>query len=148
MSRLFPNGIERLADRLVAVVGPVSGEDLIGSPAKQQLIAAAEQPPHRLVQRVVEIGNTQPPCAKPVWSSSGPPGAWITPSSDWKREPMILRIDSDSALCGLNPGDVDLAHGHHRFECSLGRGLVRIAVGPQQGTWRDLPRKAPPILAP
>src|SRR5687767_10328558 len=38
-------------------LGPVSGEDLIGSPAKQQLIAAAQQPPHRLVQRVVEIGE-------------------------------------------------------------------------------------------
>src|SRR5215213_4114103 len=93
-------------------------------------------------------GNTQPPRAKPVWSSSGPPGAWITPSSDWKREPMILRIDGYSALRSLDPGDVNLAHRHHRFECSPGRGLVRIAVGPQQRTRRDLPRKAPPILAP
>src|SRR3954466_9493430 len=54
---VLSNGIERLADRLVAVVRPVSGEDLVGSPAKQQLIAAAQQPPHRLVQRVVEIGE-------------------------------------------------------------------------------------------
>ena len=61
---------------------------------------------------------TQPPCAKPVWSSSGPPGAWITPSSDWKREPMILRIDGYSALRSLDPGDVYLAHGdRHRLEC-------------------------------
>src|SRR5215213_448693 len=74
------------------------------------------------------------PCAKPVWSSSGPPGAWITPSSDWKREPMILRIDRYSALGSLDPGDVDLAHRHHRFECSPGCGLVGIAVGPQQRT--------------
>src|SRR4029450_11834020 len=93
-------------------------------------------------------GNPPPPCAKPVWSSSGPPGAWITPSSDWKREPMILRIDGYSALRSLDPGDVDLAHRHHRFECSPGRDLVRIAVGPQQRTRRDLPRKAPAILAP
>src|SRR3954469_3642414 len=54
---MLTNRIERLADRLVAVVGPVSGEDLVGSPAKQQLIAAAQQPPHRLLQRVVEIGE-------------------------------------------------------------------------------------------
>src|SRR3954462_12863091 len=54
---MLANDIERLPDRLVAVVGPVSGEDLVGSPAKQQLIAAAQQPPHRLVQRVVEIGE-------------------------------------------------------------------------------------------
>jgi hypothetical protein len=47
---MLSNGIERLADRLVAVVGPVSGEDLVGSPAKQQLIAAAQQPPHRLAR--------------------------------------------------------------------------------------------------
>src|SRR3712207_1577280 len=69
-------------------------------------------------------------------------------SSDWKREPMILRIDGYSALRSLDPGDVDLAHRHHRFKCSPGRGLVRIAVGPQQRTRRDLPRKAPAILAP
>src|SRR3954468_6330316 len=54
---MLANGIKRLADRLVAVVGPVSGEDLVGSPAKQQLIAAAQQSPHRLLQRVVEIGE-------------------------------------------------------------------------------------------
>src|SRR5215204_3705295 len=61
---------------------------------------------------------------------------------------MILRIDRYSALGNLDPGDVDLAHRHHRFECSPGRRLVRIAVGPQQRTRRDLPRKAPAILAP
>src|SRR5215218_10187634 len=61
---------------------------------------------------------------------------------------MILRIDGYSALRSLDPGDVDLAHGHHRFERSPGRGLVRIAVGPQQRTRRDLPGKAPAILAP
>src|SRR3954453_23054099 len=54
---ILSNGIERLADRLVAVVGPVSGEDLVGSPAKQQLIATAQQPPHRLGQRAVEMGE-------------------------------------------------------------------------------------------
>src|SRR4051812_10437463 len=61
---------------------------------------------------------------------------------------MILRIDGYSARRSLDPGDVDLAHGHHGFEGALGRGLVGIAVGPQQRTRRDLPRKAPPILAP
>src|SRR3954451_14440868 len=61
---------------------------------------------------------------------------------------MILRIDGYSALRSLDPGDVDLAHGHHRFECSPRRGLVTIAVGPQQRTWRDLSRKAPAIFAP
>ena len=60
-------------------------------------------------------------------------------SSDWKREPMILRIDGYATLCSLDPGDVDLAHGHHRFECSPGRGPIGIAVGPQQRTRRDLP---------
>src|SRR3954447_7673551 len=72
----------------------------------------------------------------------------MTPSSDWKREPMILRIDGYSALRSLDPGDVDLAHRHHRLERSPGCGLVGIAVGPQQGAGRDLPRKAPAILAP
>jgi hypothetical protein len=61
---------------------------------------------------------------------------------------MILRIDGYSALRSLDPGDVDLAHRHHRFECPPGRGLVRIVVGPQQRTRRDLPREAPAILAP
>src|SRR3954453_20378407 len=61
---------------------------------------------------------------------------------------MILRIDGYSALRSLDPGDVDLGHGHHRFECSPGRGLVRIAVGPQQRTRRAMPRKAPAIFAP
>src|SRR4051812_24763732 len=61
---------------------------------------------------------------------------------------MILRIDSYSAFRSLDPGDVYLAHRHHRLECSPGGGLVRIAVGPQQRTRRDLPRKTPAILAP
>src|SRR4051794_7421644 len=61
---MLSNGIERLADRLVAVVGPVSGEDLVGSPAKQQLIAAAQQSPHRLLQRAVEIGEHPSPVRK------------------------------------------------------------------------------------
>ena len=34
------------------------------------------------------------------------------------------------------------------MKCSPGRGLVRIAVGPQQRAGRDLPRKTPAILAP
>src|SRR4028119_929429 len=61
---------------------------------------------------------------------------------------MISRIDGYSAFGSLDPGNVDPAHRHHGFECSPGRRPVRIAVGPQQRTGRDLPRKAPSILAP
>src|SRR4051794_35084609 len=57
---MLSNGVERLADRLAAVVGPVCGEDLVGSPAKQQLIAAAQQPPHRLAPRSPAKGANPP----------------------------------------------------------------------------------------
>src|SRR3954469_25125288 len=93
---MLSNGIERLANRLVAVVGPVSGEDLVGSPAKQQLIAAAQQPPHRLVQRIVEIGEH--------------------PAAVRKAGVVLLRPAwcLDHAVERLEQGADDLTHGQPR----------------------------------
>src|SRR5215510_13194475 len=48
---------------------------------------------------------------------------------------------------GLDCGDVDLPHGHHRIK----RALCFIATGGQgfgQHTRRDLPRHAPLVLTP
>src|SRR5690606_33368028 len=53
-----------------------------------------------------------------------------------------------AATCGLDGGDVDLAHLHHRFERAPGRGAVRIGEGLGQGARRDLPRQPPLVLAP
>src|SRR5437763_7717853 len=95
-------------------------------------------------------GCTQPPSRKSlVGSSSGPPGAWMTPSSEMKTAAVSLRIDALAIGRGLDLGDVDLAHGHHRLERPL--GLRRIAdLGGQleQAPGRDLPREAPFVLAP
>src|SRR5690349_3350101 len=97
----------------------------------------------------VQKGWTQPPKRKSlVGSSSGPPGACITPSSDRKQAPVSLRIDRLALQSGLDLGDVDLLHCHHRFEGALGRGLVGTIVSLEQDARRDLPGEAPLVLAP
>src|SRR6476469_10676733 len=94
-------------------------------------------------------GGGQPLTWKPpVGSSLGPPGPWITPSSVVKAAPTILRIDRLAFQRGLDLRDVDLAHRHHRFERAFRSGLVGIAVGLEENAGRDLPGKAPAILAP
>src|SRR5213075_965650 len=96
----------------------------------------------------LQKGNAQPPKRK--WllgSSSGPPGAWMTPSSDWKRAPVSLRIDALAADGRLDRRDVDLLHRHHRLEGALG-GVAAPVEGIDQHARRDLPGKAPFVLAP
>src|SRR6185503_19894657 len=95
------------------------------------------------------IGCDQPPNWKPlVGSSSGPPGACMTQSSDWKIAPVSLRIDGFSAKRSLDLRDIDLAHGHHGLERALGGGAIRIVHRLQENPWRDLPGKGPFVLAP
>src|SRR5687767_10023311 len=65
-----------------------------------------------------------------------------------KTAPVSLRIGGFSAEGGLDLCDVDLAHGHHRVELALGRGLVGTGRRLEQHARRDLPRIAPFILAP
>src|SRR5436190_23511170 len=97
----------------------------------------------------VKKGCDQPPSVKPlVGSSSGPPGACMTPSSEMKTAPVSLRIDALAAKRRLDLRNVDLAHRHHRLEGAFRRRLVRIGVGLQQHPRGDLPGKAPAVLAP
>src|SRR5687768_16469202 len=78
-------------------------------------------------------GCTQPPKRKSlVGSSSGPPGACMTPSRDWKTAPVSLRIDRFALERSFDLGDVDFLQRHHRFESALGCGLVGVIVGLQQ----------------
>src|SRR5687768_14684487 len=94
-------------------------------------------------------GATQPPYRKPpVGSSSGPPGACMTPSSDTKAPAMILRIDGLAGDRAFDRGDVDFAHRHHRLEGALGLGLVGTADRLEQDARGDLPGEAPAVLAP
>src|SRR5436190_3050810 len=94
-------------------------------------------------------GCTQPPKPKPPdGSSSGPPGACITPSSERKTAPVSLRIDALALESGFDPGDVDLVHRHHRLECALGGGAVGVVHRLEEHARRDLPRKAPLVPAP
>src|SRR5215210_4318000 len=94
-------------------------------------------------------GCTQPPKRKrPVGSSSGPPGACMTPSSDWKKAPVSLRIDRLAGGRSLNRRNVDLAHRHHRLERALCLRLVGVGRKLEQHARRDLPREAPFVLAP
>src|SRR5947209_6487098 len=93
-------------------------------------------------------GCTHPPRPKSlVGSSSGPPGACITPSSERKTAPVSLRIDRLSGGGCLNLGDVDPAHRHHRLE-GAPRSVAALPGQLEQAPGRDLPRKAPPVLAP
>src|SRR5206468_10701919 len=65
-------------------------------------------------------GCTQPPSRKSlVGSSSGPPGAWMTPSSEMKTAAVSLRIDALAIGRGLDRGDVDLLHRQHDVERPL-----------------------------
>src|SRR3954454_15176798 len=93
-------------------------------------------------------GCTQPPKRKPLdGSSSGPPGACMTPSSERKTAPVSLRIDRLPFDCCLNRGDVDLLHRHHCLEGAL-RGVSALVEGIDQHARRDLPGEAPLVLAP
>src|SRR5688572_308940 len=94
-------------------------------------------------------GCTQPPCPKPPdRSSSGPPGACMTPSIETKTAPVSLRIDLLATEGGFDLGDVDLLHRHHRLERALGGGFVGARGRFEQHARRDLPREAPLVLAP
>src|SRR5690349_24816230 len=48
----------------------------------------------------------------------------------------------------LDPGDVDLAHRHHRLERALGGGAVGVVERLDQHPRGDLPGHAPLVLAP
>src|SRR6476661_10666507 len=93
--------------------------------------------------------NDQPPKRKPlVRSSSGPPGACMTPSSDWKTAPVSLRIGGLALQRRLDRGDVDLLHRHHRIERALRRRLVATGRRLEQHPRGDPPGIAPSVLAP
>ena len=53
-----------------------------------------------------------------------------------------------AASRGLDGGDVDLAHRHHRLEDALGHGRVGVGIAFGERARRDLPRQAPAVLAP
>src|SRR5206468_8179919 len=61
----------------------------------------------------------QPPKRKPPHGSSGPPGAWLMPSRDWRTAPVSLRFDPLARGSRLDRGDIDLLHLHHRLERAL-----------------------------
>src|SRR5258708_25239416 len=94
-------------------------------------------------------GNAQPPKRKSlVGSSSGPPGACMTPSSDMKTAPVSLRIDCLTLGGGLDLGDIDFLHRHHRFKRALRLGRVFVGRQLDQPSRGDLPGEAPFVLAP
>ena len=61
--------------------------------------------------------------------------------------PAGFFIEGSPPSCGIDPGDVDLLHLHHRLERPL---RLRAAGGHRlgQGARRDLPGNAPLVLAP
>src|SRR5437868_13266273 len=88
-------------------------------------------------------GCTHPPKRKPlVGSSSGPPGACVTPSSERKTALVSLRIDRLAGRGGLDRADVDLAHRHHCLERALA-ALAAFGGQLEQTPRGDLPGKAP-----
>src|SRR5438270_9905661 len=96
----------------------------------------------------VKNGCVHPPRVKPlVGSSSGPPGACMTPSSERKTAPVSLSIGRRAFRRGFDRRDVDLAHRHHRLE-GAPAALAAFARQLEQAPRRDLPREAPFVLAP
>src|SRR5256885_6053082 len=88
-------------------------------------------------------GCTQPPRRKSlVGSSSGPPGACMTPSSETKTAPVSLRIDGLVLGRGLDVGDDDLLLLQHRVERAFGLGRVLAGRQLHQPARRDLPEQA------
>src|ERR1044072_6077312 len=72
-------------------------------------------------------GCTQPPLSKPPdRSSSGPPGACMTPSREMNLAPVSLRIGRLALERRFDFRDVDLLHFHHRVERALGRRLFAV----------------------
>jgi hypothetical protein len=64
-------------------IGPMRREDLVGLAPEQQVERLAEHLSTAWPNTLSVYGTTQPPNLKPrVGSSSGPPGACITPSND------------------------------------------------------------------
>src|SRR3954454_5537900 len=96
----------------------------------------------------LQNGCVQPPNRKLlVGSSSGPPGACMTPSSERKTAPVSLRIDRLAGRGGFDRRNVDLAHRHHRLERPLAT-LAAFGGQFEQTPRSDLPGKAPLVLAP
>src|SRR3954447_10861441 len=91
----------------------------------------------------VKNGCVHPPSRKSlVGSSSGPPGACMTPSSERKTAPVSLRIDRLAGRGGFDRRNVDLAHRHHRLERPLAT-LAAFGGQFEQTPRSDLPGKAP-----
>src|SRR3954468_8982314 len=82
-----------------------------------------------------------------VWYSSGRGGILATRGG--VRVPSPWSYPSALAPArGLDRGDVDLPHRHHRFHGALRGGAIRVGRRLQQHARRDLPGEAPAILAP
>jgi hypothetical protein len=54
---------------------------------------------------------------------------------------------TSNAACRLDCSNVDLFHLHHRIECALGGSAIGIGYLFCQSQWRNLPGKAPFVLA-
>src|SRR5688572_25579585 len=57
-------------------------------------------------------------------------------------------VATSTAARRLDCRDVNLSHIHHRIERALGGSAIRIGYRLHQGYRRDLPGKAPFVLAP
>ena len=134
-----------------ADIGPVSGEDVVGPPAEQQVVTAgrtARRSPRRSPRR--RTGGSQPPCAKPpVGSSVGPPGACITPSSETNARAADLthrrfRPRRAASIVATSIFCIVIIASNARL-ATAGSGLV---IAFEQDARRDLPGKAPAVLAP
>src|SRR5438270_12445571 len=96
----------------------------------------------------VKKGCVHPPRRKSlVGTSTGPPGACMTPSSDRKTAPVSVRISAHTFDRSVECGDVGLVHRHHRLEGTLAP-FARRAGQLQQPLRGDLPGIAPLVLAP
>src|SRR6476646_6542234 len=74
-------------------------------------------------------------------------GSVSSPVENWSGAPPAEDLSGSAAPCGLDLGDVDLLHVHHRLECALcfvAAGRHRLG----QHARRDLPGDAPLVLAP
>ena len=101
--------VQHVGERVVGLVRPEAEEVLVGAPPEEQGAAVGHAFAHRPAHDLVVVRPAQPPWAKPPRSSSsGRPGACITPSSVRCSIAVILRTGRslrDGRYCRCRPAN-------------------------------------------
>ncbi len=95
---ILRQAVEPAGDRVVGIgdVRPVHGEDLVGSPPEQERVRLGEPAIDGLAHVGIGVGHEPPATVEsPLGSSSGLPGACMTPS----KVRNVVRVSSHVGTC-------------------------------------------------